>query len=181
MTKLITNHQLSTCLRRQLIKRKGSGFTLVELLLAMGIMSILMTIIMRVFLQIIEMRLDSEAESAVAQDSRYVYSRLAYDIGRASSITTPANPGDTSSTIVLVIEGTTYTYAVDASGDLTVNDGTGPVDLTSAGTVVSSAIFTHVGDGAEAYSVQIDMDLESKIQRVRGPANFAINTTIGVR
>jgi len=161
--------------------KKRSGFTLVELLIAMGILTILMTIIMRVFLQIIEMRLEAQADSAVAQDSRYVFSRLAYDISRASSVVTPANPGDETTSLVLDIGGTTYTYAVDTDGRLTLSDGVNTNEVTSEGSRVTSIGFTKRGDGAQIESVSVNIYLESKIQKVNGPSTFEIITTIGVR
>lgn len=163
------------------ILNKIKGYTLVELLVSMGILSILLLVILRVFVQIVEMRLDAEAESAVAQDSRYVFSRLTYDINRASLITTPSNPGDSSSTLSLVIGGITYTYEIDVDGRLSLYDGTNTNLVTSEGSRVNNAQFTKVGPAAGAQSVKVEMEIVSTTERVQGPASFIVNTTVGTR
>lgn len=163
------------------MKKLKAGMTLVELLLAMGIISILMTVIFGVFMQVIEMKLNAEAESAIAEDSRYIYSRLAYDINRADSIVTPTVPGDTSDSLILTIGGTNYTYMLNGTNQLTIDDGTGEISMNSAGTTVSSLNFSKVAGSEGAESVKVEIELESVTERVQGSVQDTIKTTIGTR
>lgn len=157
------------------------GFTLVELILAMGILTILMTVIMRVFIDMIELRLEAEAESAVTQDARYIYARLAYDINRATAVTVPASAGASGSSMTLTIDGSPHTYTVDGSNRLTLNSGSSTETLTSEGTRVDAVSFTRRGGVTGVQSVTVNMMLDSKIQTVRGPVSREINTTLSTR
>lgn len=123
------------------MKKLTRGFTLVELLISMGIMTILLVILTEVFGSILNMRVGSEAVSAIAQDSRFVLSRLSYDVGRATSITTPAI-GQDSSTLTLVIDGVDYVYSLSGNNlTLSVNGGASSV-VNSNGTSLSALTFT---------------------------------------
>src|SRR3989304_8444225 len=92
--------------------KKNSGFTIVELLMYIGLLTILMTILTRLFTATIDEQLTSEATGGLEEDSRFIYSRLAYDLSRADSIVTPAVPGETSTTLSIMIGPATYTYQV---------------------------------------------------------------------
>lgn len=58
------------------------GFTLVELLIYIGLLLIFLTIVTRIFTAITDVQLESTAAGVVEEDSRYIYVRLSYDIGR---------------------------------------------------------------------------------------------------
>jgi prepilin-type N-terminal cleavage/methylation domain-containing protein len=170
----------------QLINRSTGkqkpGFTLVELLLSMGIFTILMTIIFQVFLSVIETRLSAEAASATTQDAQYVYSRLAYDISRSSAVVTPASPGQSSSTLQLTINGTSYTYAIDGSSHLNLTTGGTSTAVTSAGSKATAATFTRRGGATGAQSVTFDITLNSAIVRAgSGAVVRHVTGTVGTR
>src|SRR5207253_6251537 len=95
------------------------GFTLVELLIYMGILAILIYVLTDILYSFVSTQASSESNAAVTQDGRYIYSRLIYDINRAQSVSGPANLGDSSNNISLVINGTNYSYSVATpSGNL---------------------------------------------------------------
>lgn len=121
------------------------GVTLVELLLYMGILAILLVVLTEMFVSIVDVQLSSKSFTSVEADGRFMVARITYDINRADSITTPANPGDSSASLILDIGGETYTYAL--SGDvlqLTNLSGTGRINSTETG--VSSPNFQKIGN-----------------------------------
>src|SRR4030042_5852170 len=69
------------------------GFTLVEILLYMGLLAILLVVLTEILVSILAVKIEFEATSSVEQDSRFLLSRLFYDINRASAITTPGSIG----------------------------------------------------------------------------------------
>lgn len=161
--------------------KKLPGFTLVELLISMGIMAILLTILAQVFSSILSMRTKVEAVSALAQDSRYLVLRLSYDVGRATSITSPS-VGNTLDSLTLVIAGENYTYSlVDGNLDLSVGGGS-PQRLNSSGTSLSSLSFTRSTSIGGKSIVQLDTTLApTTIQSGIQNNPRTINTTFVTR
>lgn len=152
------------------------GFTLVEMLIVIGIMSILVIILSQVFGSILTTKLRSEATTAVAQDGRYLLTRLAYDIGRASDITSP-----TGSTLVLTIGGLDYVYTLSNS-TLVLSIGGGPAEaLSSLNSRLSSLSFTRTDLGV-LKSVQVNFVISPSIP-LPGGANLAreLTTTVALR
>lgn len=86
-------------------KKRQSGLTLVELLITMGMMSIFMVTLTDIFVALMSAKLESDATSTVSQEGRAIVARLEYDIGRATSLTTPENLSVSTS----VVTGTTAT------------------------------------------------------------------------
>ena len=86
-----------------------AGFTLVELLLYMGLLTVFLTGLTTLFVASLETQLEGQAVSIVAQEGQYLLQRLEYDVYRADAITSPA-PGNSGSSLVLSIGGQTYTY-----------------------------------------------------------------------
>src|SRR5688572_12402979 len=117
--------------------RRGhhTGFTLVELLITMGLLSIFMLVITDIFAAVVDVRTESEATSAVSEDSRFLLARLSYDVQRASAVTTPAALGGASGTLGLTIGGVAHTYAV-SGGNLQLTNPSAD-NLNSSETVIS--------------------------------------------
>lgn len=153
-----------------------NGFTLIEMLLVMGIMSILLVILTEVFGSIINTKLRSEAVTAVAQDSRYVLARLAYDISRSSAITSP-----TGNTLALQIDGVSYVYQLDGSTLTLAVAGGDPQALTGVGTRITSLNFVRTDLGLNQ-GVQISMVMHPTMV-IPGTPDLGrqITTTIGTR
>lgn len=163
------------------MKKIKSGFTLVELLISMGIMTILITILSQVFASILTMRSKNEATSALAQDSRYIFQRLAYDVGRSSSIAVPA-VGNSGSSMTLVIAGVNYAYSLQ-DGALMLSVGGASADrLNSVGTSITSLSFTRNSPLGGKSSVALDVALAATtIQPGSAAQNRDIHTTLVTR
>jgi len=156
--------------------KKNRGFTIVELLIYSGLLAILITILTRLFTATVDVQLSSEATGAVEEDSRYIYSRLAYDITRADSIVTPASPGESSNSLTITIGPVFNTYSVSGSNLMLGTD-----QLNSSGTIISNVSFYRLGNVNGKDSIQIKFTITSTTQNVSGPDTKNMETTIARR
>ena len=162
------------------VSRKAKGFTLVELLIYMGLLTILMAILTRIFTGIIDVQLSSEATGAVEEDGRYIYSRLTYDVGRAASILTPSSLGDQTNTLTILIGDVAHTYAID-NNNLVLANNQGIDQLNSVGTRISNVSFQRLGNVGGKDSIQIKFTITSTTEQVNGPDTKNIETTVALR
>ena len=156
------------------------GFTLVELIIYMGLLSIFLFILSQMFAAILDIRTESESISAVEQDGRFIMTRLSYDINRSSSVTTPASLGSSGSSLVLVIGGVNYTYAV-SGGNLQLTNNLGTNNLNSSESTISSPTFQRVGNSGGKDTVKIQFTVNSVAQRDKGVETKTFYITGGRR
>jgi prepilin-type N-terminal cleavage/methylation domain-containing protein len=127
------------------INNSKKGFTLIELAVYLGILSILLLVLSSFFNSAMDTLLQSQATSPTEQDSKFILNRLMYDITNADSLTTPANPGDQGQTLQLVRSGITYTYT-QTNNNLTITDNVGGTDvLNSPQASISGLLFKRIG------------------------------------
>src|SRR3989344_4734952 len=156
------------------------GFTLIELLLFLGLFSVVMLVLTTLFASIVQRQLEVESVSASESDATYLLSRLQYDIGRADTITYPANPGNADDTMDVVIGGQTFSYELNGM-NLELTTPTSTYVLNSVGTTISNVSFEHIGNISGNPTVRISMDITSVAADASGPETATINTTISVR
>ncbi|CAN5209357.1 hypothetical protein BH09PAT2_BH09PAT2_05210 [soil metagenome] len=159
---------------------KKDGFTLIELILFMGLFSVLMVVLLRVFTTIIEQQAEVESYSAVESDRLYLLSRLGYDIARATAITVPSAVGNQGQTLTLTIGGLNYTYTL-TSGNLTLTTPSGTDILNQFGTTITTLNFRRLGNVNGKNTINFSMTIRSKISRPQGFETKTINTTFGTR
>jgi hypothetical protein len=114
----------------------------------------------------------------LTQDSRYIFSRLSYDIGRASSIATPSAIGQETPTLGLTIAGQTYTYAMIGNA-LTIANTTGSSPLSSYATQVSNISFRRYGNAGGKPSIRIFLTLTGVASASSGIRSQDFSATIG--
>ncbi len=156
------------------------GFTLVEILLYMALLSIFLITLVDILVSALDVQLESQATSAVDIDSRFISSRLNYDILRASAITTPANLGDTANSLVATIGGVNYTYSL-SGGNLVLNDGSGGKNLNSSESTVAGISFQKLGSAGSKETIHVVYTLESVTLRASGKESRIIDTVFGRR
>jgi len=156
------------------------GFTIVELVIYAGILTMFLAVLTGIFSEVLDMQLESETESSVVQDSRYILSRFSYDIERASAIVTPAALGDQTQILVLTIGGVNNTYAL-TNGNLVFTDATGSGSMNSYGTTVSNISFLRYGNVGGKNGVRIAFTLTTTTQRTMGAQTRSYQATIGLR
>lgn len=158
------------------MKKVSGGYTLIELLLFMGLMSFMLVFMTDILTTILDTRRESESTSAVEQDGNYLLNRFSYDIAQASSINTPAAAGASSPTLDITINSISNVYGLSNNNvELTNNSGTDV--LNGFNTTVSGLNFTHIA----LNTVQLVFTITSKTLRANGPEVRNYQTTIGIR
>ncbi len=160
--------------------KHSRGFTIVELLIYSAILVAFLYVMTNIFTETLDMQLESETASAVSQDSRFILSRLNYDIARASSVTQPASLGQQTSTLILQIGTATYTYTL-SNGNLLLTDPIETGALNSYGSSVSNLTFRRYGNVNGKPSVRLTFTLTSKSQRTSGADSEDFEATYGTR
>ncbi len=161
---------------------KQKGYTLIELVIYIGILAILLGVLSSIFTSIVDVQLESSATSSVNQDGRYLLSKLVYDVKNASAIVVPSTPGTSSSTLQLTINSINYTYSVNGSSNLQVVNGTtGETNvLNSYDTSVSGLTFLHIGNGGSSDNVRVSFTVTGKtIERNGVHETKSFQTTLG--
>lgn len=161
--------------------KPNQGFTLVELIIYMGLLMIMILIFTQIFASIIDNQLGSRNTSNTADDGRYIYSRFIYDVGRAQSITQPSDFGSSSATLTMVIGGSNYTYSLDNSNNLIITDGFGSESLNGEGSSVSALLFTKVGTSSAKPTIQMKYTIKGAITRAGIVDQQDFQTTAGLR
>lgn len=113
------------------MNKNQSGFSLIELLVYIMILSSLVLITTNLFMSLSNGRAQSEARTMVDSSLRFALEKIGQDIRSASSVTTPNIAGANSSSLILIASSSTITYSV-ASGKLRRQvDSNPPEDITS--------------------------------------------------
>nr|MBI5455685.1 prepilin-type N-terminal cleavage/methylation domain-containing protein [Candidatus Levybacteria bacterium] len=175
MKRSIFNFQFS-------IFKREEGFTFIELLIFMGIFSILMLAMFQLLIAIFDVQLESQGTSAVSRDGRYILNRLTYDIKNATTVTNPGL-GSQGQSLSLKEGVTTYTYEL-TNGNLTLtNSTTGTTDqLNSINTSVSNLNFLTLSDiSTQNKTVTVSFTINSKVLRREGINTESFNITMGTR
>lgn len=160
--------------------RFARGFTLVELLVYMGLMSIFLLVLLDIFSVTLNTKLSSQSTASIAADSRYVLSKLSYDINNADSVTDPIL-GESTSRLQIVNSGITETYSL-SSGNLVKTIGGVSSRLNGLDTSFDSITFKNIGNFGGKPTIQVAYKIKSNItlqgNRIQ---TQEINTTIGTR
>lgn len=161
--------------------KSAKGFTIIELVLYMGILSILLTVLSALFATIINVQLESKSTSGVDQTGRYIIAKLLFDTKSMSEVTLPAFPGEESTALQIQRNSIHYTYSLDSNNNLRIkNDNTGEENvLNSMDTQVTGLNFLRVGSGGNNDTVQVTFTVSSRIMQPKGQESRAFRTTLG--
>ena len=171
---------IKTVHSRQYTVHSNKGFTLVEMLLYLALFAGFLLVLTDIFVASLDVELESTAASSVANDGQYILTRLMYDAGQAQDITQPLSLGQQTSTLILVLGGQSYTYAV-SNGTLALTNNVGTSTLNNYGTTVSGFTAKKIGNVGGKPTVQVQFILTSTTTRSFGPEIETFNTTLGVR
>lgn len=123
----------------------NKGVTIVELLIYLGLSTIMLVVLSELFVGILNESVKTQNYSAVQTDGRYILGRLKTQLNNASSVTSPVNLGDISTELVIVVAGVIQRYYVNAE-KLYLNDGTGDYLMSHLDTRITNATFTRTGN-----------------------------------
>jgi len=157
----------------------NKGFSLVELLIYMGLMSIFSMVLLDIFTTTLNQKLASESTSALSYDSRYILSKLSYDINNSDTITSPLL-GVTSSALQFTASGSANTYSL-INGNLDKTSGGVSMNLNGTDTGIDAITFKNLGVAGGKPTIQIVYTIRSKILVSGGTQVQTIHTTVGTR
>lgn len=160
--------------------KQNRGITLVELIIYMGLFAVLIVVITDILVATLNVQLGTSATSSVTQDGRFIYTRFIYDINRATSISVPANLGDTGNSLQFSANGITYTYALNGN-DLIITDDSGNNILNSFDTGISGLTFTRIGNIGGKPTIRLNFVINSKNTGSGQQEIKTFQTTAGLR
>jgi len=156
------------------------AFTLIELILFFGLFSIILGVLTNLFSVIVDTQTEVETTSAVENDSKFITTRIMYDIQRADSISMPASVGSQTATLSLIIDGETYNYAVNNGNlELTINSNTDT--LNGNLTQLSDISFQRFGNIGGKHAIRLQFTIDSRNETAAGQETKQIETMIGLR
>ncbi len=174
------SYLIRTPLRGNLVS-SNHGFSLIEILIYAALLGIFLYSLTNLFVASVDVRLETEANSGVEQDGRYLLNRFRYDITGADSINTPSTLGGTGSTLQLRKGATTYTYSLDVNSNLIVSNGTTQEQLNSTRSKVTAINFTRRGNLGGKNSISISISLESQVVENQGAQTRDYDITYAIR
>lgn len=142
--------------------KKIPGFTLVELLLYMGLSMILLVIISGLLVSTLSIRNESVKTSSLEREGRYVMARLSHDIYSAQDIIEPAVIGESSDTLQLLIDSELFSYRI-IDGKLYLINDSGTHLMNGEATNVTSLNITRLGNEGGVGTVEILLTVQSQI------------------
>jgi hypothetical protein len=149
------------------------------MLIYMGLLSIFLLILTDMFTSVLNIFAQTETTSSLEQDSRFITSRLAYDIQRAGSITTPAF-GNTQNSLTIVVNSQNFTYSLTGN-DLILTNNSGSYAINSNQTKISNLNFTRLGNVGGKNSLKIQFTLTGTRQESKGVRSTNYQTTLNLR
>lgn len=159
------------------------AFTLIELLIYMGLFSIFLLVLTELFVSVLEVQTATEALSSVEMDGRFVNNRLFYDLARGKTITAPSILGSPSTTLTFTdIDDQTITYSLSGDNLQETIAGTN-YQLNQFDVTVSDLSFTRLGNGlGKEDTIKVSYTLTSNaIRQGTGAEVRAFTTTFGLR
>jgi len=173
-------------MRKYFLRKSQKGATLIELLIYFALLGIILVIAVDIMLATGEFFLESASKNELQDNARFINARLTYDIHRADSITTPANLGDSSNTLILVIGTETHTYSL-VGANLEYQKETRPPPTTQTANIssnfieVNSLSFQRFGTTNGKHTIKITFELEAIKSGKGGPKQKTFETVVGTR
>jgi type II secretory pathway pseudopilin PulG len=171
---------------KKLLKQNNKGFTLIELIIYFTLLSVILLIITDLFFRISEASLESTSKSRVEVEGEYVLNRITYDIHRIDEsqgdlVQSPANPGDSSPSLLMKINGKNYIY--ESFGQEIVFGESGVITdrLTSNSVEAPTLTFTHFANPGGKPTIKINFTLESTTPKKTGVESKNFETVVSVR
>jgi len=144
-------------------KKNNHGFTLVELLLYIGIASVLLVVISLFLSTILEARLKQQSMMEIESQGTQIMEQITQAIRNAEGINSP-NPGGSSSTLSLAMSnGNNPTLFALSSETLNITEGaTSPIPLSNDRITVSDFNVTNTSRADTPGILKIEFSLTHK-------------------
>lgn len=157
------------------------SFTLLELLIYLGIVAMVLTIASALVYASIQARVRRRSIAAVEQEGLRVSELIGFVVRNSSAITGPL-PGATSATLTLSTDATSSTPTIFrlATGTILVTEGTStPIALTSNRTVASALVFTNLTPSSTPGTLRFNFNLSAVAPTGRGEYGYSRSFTGG--
>lgn len=161
------------------ILRLKKSFSLIEMVVYMGVFSVIMLVLTNLFISTLDLKVKNDANSSVSQDGRFILSKIMADINNANSVSYPSL-GSSASSLNFVLYGVAQTYQLN-NGNLELVNNNGTNILNSVGTSVTNLSFYRIGNSGGRNSIQVQLTLKSKSVTNGNQESISFQTTTGLR
>lgn len=158
---------------------KSYGYSIVEIIIYIGMLSVFIVVLTGIFISTIDIKLESESISDIEQDGRYIIAKLAYDINRAQSISSPSL-GTSDNTLQITVNGVNESFTLN-NGKIQITKNNTTDDLNGFNSSISNLTFQRLGNASGKNNVKISFTISSITQRSKGPETKIFQTTVGIR
>lgn len=158
-------------------KLYNQGFTFIELILYLAIVSIMMTALIPFAWNVIGGGVKSATEQEVFSQARYISERIKYEVRNASGINSVSA---TQISLATFDAATNPTIITSTSGNITIKQGAGAtVNLNSTDTKISSFTFTNYTSADNATkNIQFVMTVAANYPNAGSRQEYNESTTL---
>jgi len=169
-------------LQTRMNNRKAKrGFTLVELLIYLGIFSGFVTLLSGLFIAILDAQQDMIQNARLEQDMHYLFSRIQYDVARAQDLILPASNGAVETELHLNIGGNIVSYYLESDKLKILEEGSTALSLNSYGVLIDSIEFQRLANTNGKASVRVSLDLKTDENDTSLQEQQSMVSTFGLR
>ncbi len=146
---------------------KKSAFSLVELILYIGITSAIVVVMMLFVVDFVEIRGEAEVDREVLENTRFIMdnlTRYAHDAQSVSTGTFGSHPGSitfTADSGTVVIDTATKSVGDQTIRFMQINTGAGAVQVTSDLVDVTNFVLNDLTRSTEPENIQIEFTIQS--------------------
>ncbi|MEK9154830.1 MAG: prepilin-type N-terminal cleavage/methylation domain-containing protein [Patescibacteria group bacterium] len=187
LSKIMESNKLTSCQTN----KQNNGFTLLELLVYVAILSVVTIILSDIFISFSRGRGQSEAYSEVNSNIMFTIEKISQDLRSATSsvaITMPISTSTPTNILSAVVGASTITYATSTAGQLLRTVGSDSYSITSDLVNVDALTFKRLeninpvfGVNMAFTSVEINITMSYKSQSPDWQYSQSKKTTIGIR
>ena len=160
------------------------GTSLIELLLYFALLTIILSIATDLIIKSGEFSLEAKSQNVLQEDARFIGNRLAYDIHQATAVTTPANLGEASSTLTIMVGVETHIYTLLVNNfqyQEVAGSNTQTANLNSNLTKINSVSFQRLGNPGGKPTIKIIFEIKDVKGTKGGPIKKTFETVVGLR
>jgi len=161
------------------MKQKILGYSLIELLVYLGLLGFLLLFSGRLFFETKSLKAEAEVFSILQRNARFVFEEMTQTIRAAVEVTTPL-PGETNNTLVL--NNGQIKYQLNGTGALQKEENGEIFRITTSEVTVQEVSFEHLANTGQTATIRIKIKLVANylLEGERG-SSAEYQTTISLR
>ena len=161
------------------------GFTFIELLIYIALLSVILNAGIYLFWQIIEGRAKSISYNEVLSNLRFIFEKISYEAKRAKSIEVPFSFGEETPKLVLKMPDERFVRFYSEEDKLMIEkEGAQPISLTSEKVKVKEIIFKNLSLNParpQTFQVKIKLNYYNPFERIEYQIEMKSQKTINLR